>query len=51
MNEPHYGRRPPRSAWQVVAFVVISVLAVIGLLFIALTVAFVISLNNMGSNK
>jgi hypothetical protein len=48
---PCYRRRPPRTAWQVLAFVVISVLAVCGLVFIALIVFWVIALNNMGSNK
>lgn len=49
--EPYYHRRPPRMAWQVVAFVVISVLAVCGLMFIGLIVFWVISLNNLASNK
>lgn len=50
--EPHYYyRRPPRTAWQVVALVVISVLAVSGLVFVGLIVFWVISLNNLASNK
>jgi hypothetical protein len=49
--EPHYYRRPPRTGWQLVAFVVIGVLAVCGLMFIALIVFWVIALNTMGSNK
>jgi hypothetical protein len=48
---PHYRPRPRRTARQLVSFVLISVLAVSGLLFIALAVFFVLMLNNLGSNK
>jgi hypothetical protein len=43
--------RPPRTARQLVAFIVISVLAISGLLLVALAVLFVIGINNWGSNK
>jgi hypothetical protein len=48
---PYYRPRPPRTAWRALAFVVISVLAVCGLMFIGLIVFWVITLNNLGSNK
>ncbi len=43
--------RPPRTTRQVVVLVLISVLAVSGLMFIALIVLAALTLNNLGSNK
>jgi hypothetical protein len=45
------GPRPQRSWLRALAVVVITVLSVCGLMAIALTVLFVVSLNSWASNK
>jgi hypothetical protein len=48
---PPYRPRPRRTALRTLAIVVVSVLAACGVMFIALTVFLVITLNSLGSNK
>ncbi|HEY7072381.1 MAG TPA: hypothetical protein VH479_19800 [Acidimicrobiales bacterium] len=50
-ERPPYAGRPERSVWRALGLVVVGVLAVCGLMAIAMAVLFVVSLNSWASNK
>jgi hypothetical protein len=45
---PH---QPRRSAWQVAGIVLVAILALLGLLFVAMVVFFWVGMSTYGSNK
>jgi hypothetical protein len=48
---PPYRPPPRRTVWRTVLIAVLAILVIAGLAFLAMLVAFLIMLNNMGSNK
>ena len=48
---PYPPARPAKSGWSTVAIVVAVVVAVAGLVILALAVAFFVSISQLGSNK